>query len=175
MQKRIIVFALLCFSLLLTACEEVNTEKDTGSDGIETDKAKKLVTDFVEEVYTVEEPLPQDAEPEEMLDIGESVRDDLTEEEWEELHTKRFFLIPYEAADHENASLSVKDIQVETDEETEEEVSLTHQFTVVLTNKESDEIREEELSGQITISNTKDGLKISRYYDKALPVELYSP
>ena len=83
--------------------------------------------------------------------------------------------MPREAAEKQQCTISVHNVEIEISNEGIESVDFDHQFTLEFTDEKGNEIHTVEMNGQMTVSKTDDGLKISRYYDSEFPVEMLNP
>jgi len=115
---------------------------------------------------------------ESLIDAQEEFLSYLTEDEFEELANRRFFLMPLEAASVQNSTISVQNIELEQydrDQDESNSIDFDHSFTLIFTDQEGNEIDEVEIKGQMTIVETENGLKIDRYYDSEIPMDMLNP
>jgi hypothetical protein len=172
------LFVLLCYSvallLFVTAC------KDTGSDDTTNfkDSAVDLGEEFINELYIVDELNFDFEDIELMLDYSNAYSTYLTEEEFEDLSAKRFFIIPQEVADKQNKTITVQNIKFEKYNEDQEEsgsIDLEQTFTLVFTDQEGNTVDELDIKGQMTVVDTENGVKIDRYHDGQTLVDMLYP
>ena len=130
------------------------------------DNANNFGQEFINDLYTIDNQSVdiKDMSVEELIDFQNSFSSYFTKKEFENLETIRFFTIPLEVANKLNNNISVQDISIE---KTEDEQNFEHTFTLVFIDEDGNKVDEEEMKGQMTIIDTKDGLKIDRYYDAA--------
>src|SRR5699024_692272 len=104
-------------------------------------------------------------------------KSNFTEDEYETLNNKRFFLMPQEVAAKQENTIDVKDIELEASDDSEEDDSIEfeHAFTLIFKDEDGKEVDNTELAGQMVIENMDDDLIISRYYDEGIPNELLQP
>ena len=171
------LFVLLYYSVallfLVSACG--NTEDDSSDF---TDTAVGLGEEFIKELYIIDDPSFDFDSSESMIDAQNEFSSYLTEKEFEELAVRRFFLMPLEAASKQNSTIAVQNIEFEQydrDQEESNSLDFDHSFTLIFTNQEGNEVAEIEIKGQMTIVDTENGLKIDRYYDGEIPVDMLSP
>ena len=172
------VFVSFCYSiallLLVTACG--NTETDTSD---LTKSAEELGEEFIEELYSVDDTnFDYDSmDVESLINIQNDFSSYLTEKEWEELASKRFFLMPLEAASNLNSTITVQQIEFEntTHEQEENSLNFDHSFTLLFHDLEGNEVDEVKINGQMTVIYTENELKIDRYYDSEIPNEILYP
>lgn len=170
---------LACFSILLiyilSACGNVKTNDAPNEEGINEQAARELGKEFIDKLYTVEEANLDLENIEAMLEYQNDFSIYLTDDEFEELASKRFFLIPQEAAEKQQCTISVHNIEIKISNVGKESVDFDHQFILEFTDEKGNEVNTIEMNGQMTVSKTDDGLKISRYYDSEFPVEMLNP
>ncbi|HLR68406.1 MAG TPA: hypothetical protein VK105_14975 [Virgibacillus sp.] len=181
------LFVLLCYSVallfLVSACG--NTEDDSSDF---TDSAVELGEEFIKELYIIDDPSFEFDSSESMIDAQNEFSSYLTEKEFEELAIRRFFLMPLEAASKQNSTIAVQNIEFEqydrdpdvtveeyNDRAESESLDFNHSFTLIFTDQEGNEVEEVKIKGQMTVVDTEDGLKIDRYYDSEIPVDLLYP
>ncbi|AVQ97691.1 hypothetical protein OBCHQ24_00955 [Oceanobacillus iheyensis] len=172
------LFLLLCYSvallLFVTAC------KDTGADDSSNfkDTAVELGEEFIKELYTVDELNFDFEDTDLMLDYSNAYSTYLTEEEFEDLSAKRFFIIPQEVANKQNRTITVQNIKFERDDGDQEEsnsIDLEQTFTLIFTDQEGNTVDEVDMKGQMTVVDTENRLKIDRYYDGQTLVDMLYP
>ncbi|MGP4066911.1 hypothetical protein ACTWPF_18650 [Oceanobacillus sp. M65] len=172
------LFLLLCYSvallLFVTAC------KDTGADDSSNfkDTAVELGEEFIKEFYTVDELNFDFEDTDLMLDYSNAYSTYLTEEEFEDLSAKRFFIIPQEVANKQNRTITVQNIKFERDDGDQEEsnsIDLEQTFTLIFTDQEGNTVDEVDMKGQMTVVDTENRLKIDRYYDGQTLVDMLYP
>ena len=173
------LFVLLCSSVallfLVSAC---NTTEDNSSNF--TDSAVAFGEGFIKETYSIDEAKPDynDMSAESLIDAQEEFSSFLTEDEFEELANRRFFLMPLEAASVQNSTISVQNIelkQYDRDQDESNSIDFDHSFTLIFTDQEGNEVDEVEIKGQMTIVETENGLNIDRYYDSEIPMDMLNP
>lgn len=156
------LFVLLCCSVsllfLVSACE--NKE----------DNAVEIGEKFIKELYNVGNSSVDlnKMNAEQLIDKQSEFSIYFTEEEFEDLANKRFFLIPQEVGSKQNNTISVQNIKFEKYEQGQSEsesLDFNHSFTLIFTDPEGNEADKAKMKGQMTIVNTENGLKIDRYYD----------
>ncbi|WP_106495773.1 hypothetical protein [Lentibacillus sp. Marseille-P4043] len=152
------LFVLLCCSVsllfLVSACEN------------QEDAATELGEKFIKELYSVDDP-SVDAKKmgiEELMDFQDNFSSYFTKKEFEDLEKIRFFTIPQEVANKLNNKISVQRISIK---KSDGDQNFEHTFTLIFTDQDGNKVDEEEMKGQMTIVDTKNGLKIDRYYDGA--------
>lgn len=170
------LFVLLCYSvallLLVSACE--NTEDDPSDF---TDSAVELGEEFIKELYTIDDPSLDynGMSVESLIAAQNEFSPYLTEKEFEGLANKRFFLMPLEAASKQNNTISVQNIEFEKtsgDSKESDSLDFDHSLTLVFKDQEGNKVDEVKIKGQMTVVDTDNGLKINRYYDSEIPVEM---
>lgn len=159
------LFILSCcsvaFLFLVTACENKDPE------------AQQLGEKFIKELYKMDDPNVDISRmsTEQLIESQNKFSTYFTEQEFTNLTTKRFFLIPLEAASKQNSKISVQNISLKKAVQNQKEgnpLDFDHTFTLIFTDQDGNKIDEEEIKGQMSIVDTKNGLKIDRYYDEAL-------
>ncbi|CDO05149.1 hypothetical protein BN988_03735 [Oceanobacillus picturae] len=113
-----------------------------------------------------------------MLDYSNAYSTYLTEEEFEDLSAKRFFIIPQEVANKQNSTITVQNIKFEKygeDQEESDSIDFEQTFTLVFTDQEGNTVDEVELKGQMKVVDTENGLKIDRYHDGQTLVDMLYP
>lgn len=176
MRKLFNPFLGLCFLLfLLSACSSMEEETPNFPD-----LAMNLSEEFIDTLYTVDDAdfVTENSSAEEIIDIQNEYKPYLTGDEFEELSAKRLLSLPEEVASQLKNTISVEKIELEHNQQTEDEkdsVDLNHSFTLVFKDETENKVDEIELTGQMTVIDTKDGLKISRYHDTDELVEMYAP
>ncbi len=86
--------------------------------------------------------------------------------------------MPEEVASKLENSISVENLELEQyDREGAEEdsVDFNHSFTLLFRDKEGNDVEETELNGQMTVLDTEDGLRISRYHDNKKLIKMLYP
>lgn len=173
------VFVLCCYAvallLMISACG--NTEDDashSADDGVDLGK------EFIEALYNIDDPSVDynDMSIEATIAAQHEFSSYFTEEEFEALANKRFFLMPQEAALTQDSTISVENIVFEPysrDETKSDSFDFEHSFTLLFTDQKGNEVDEVELEGQMTIVDTENGWVIERYYDSEIPAELLYP
>ena len=165
------VFVLICCSIALlflgSACES------------KEDDAVELGEKFIKELYNVDDP-NMDANKmstEQLIEVQSEFSTYFTEKEFNELSSKRLFLIPTEVAFGLNNTISVQNIVLKEDRDQGKGESLyfDHSFTLIFTNQDERKVDELEIRGQMTIVDTEDGLKIDRYYDGKNLMDMLNP
>ncbi|WP_099159592.1 hypothetical protein [Virgibacillus ndiopensis] len=157
------LFVLFCYSvallLLVSACE--NSEDDSSDF---TDSAVELGEEFIKELYNVDDPSVDVKNFEKLMDLQDNFSSYFTKKEFEDLEKIRFFTIPQEVANKLNNKISVQNISIK---KSDGDQNFEHTFTLIFTDQDGNKVDEEEMKGQMTIVDTKNGLKIDRYYDGA--------
>jgi len=130
------------------------------------DNANNLGQKFINDLYIIDDQSVdiKDMSVEELIDFQNSFSSYFTKKEFENLEKIRFFTIPLEVANKLNNKISVQDISIE---KSDGDQNFEHTFTLVFTDQDGNKVDEEEIKGQMTIIDTKNGLKIARYYDAA--------
>lgn len=168
MRNVFLIPCILLFLFMLSAC----SEKAGGKDILNETDAANLGKEFIEQIYNIElDGLIDMNDPEPMLEYQNEFADYLTEDEFEDLFNRRFFLIPQEAAERQNSSIAVNDIEFELTKKEEESMAFDLSFIIEFT----DINQEENITGQMTVSKTDDSLRISRYYDQSIRSDLFVP
>jgi len=165
---------LSCYSSILLIVSACGNTMDTTLE----DKAIEHGKEFITELYTINESDFDFEDVEATLNLQEEFLPYFTDEEFENLKTKRFFIMPQEAANAQDSTISVGQIELdpyERDDTDSGVVDMEHEFTLVLTDEDETEVEEFEITGQMTVIETEDGLKIDRYHDSKIPVEIISP
>ncbi|HLR60496.1 MAG TPA: hypothetical protein VK094_08510 [Pseudogracilibacillus sp.] len=171
MRKLFSPFVGLCLLFfLLSACSSMEEATD----------AMDLSEEFIDTLYTVDNAdfVTGKTSAEEIIDIQNEYKPYLTEDEFEELSAKRLLSLPNEIASQLKNTISVEKIELEHNQQTEDEkdsVDLNHSFTLVFKDEAENKVDKIEMTGQMTVIETKDGPKISRYHDTDELVEMYAP
>ena len=180
-MRKLFLFA--CFSivlLLISACgneeKQEDVEAETESTDI-SDSAREFGEKFIKALYTIEDTDFDLENPENMQAYQDEFASYFTEDEFEALNNKRFFIMPQEVAAKQENTIEVKDIKLEASDNSEEDDSIEfeHAFTLIFKDEDGKEVDNAELAGQMVIENIDDDLKISRYYDEGIPNELLQP
>lgn len=153
MRKFLLLLCTIGLLFLISACN--NHEAN----------ANDLGQKFINDLYTIDDQSGDitDMSVEELIDFQNSYSSYFTKKEFENLEKIRFFTIPLEVANKLNNKISVQDIFIEKIDDQ----NFEHTFTLVFTDQDGNKVDEEEMKGQMTIIDTKNGLKIDRYYDAA--------
>lgn len=165
------VFVLICCSIallfLVSACES------------KEDNAVELGEEFIKELYNVDDPNVDTKEmsTEQLIEVQSEFSTYFTEKGFNELSSKRLFLIPTEVASGLNNTISVQNIALKEDRDQEKGESLYFDpsFTLVFTDQDGKKVDELEIKGQMIIVDTEDGLKIDRYYDGENLMDMLNP
>ena len=170
MRKLFVLFCyLVALLLFVSAC---------GNNSDFTDSAVELGEEFIEELYNVDD-LGFDLEDvDSMIAHQNEFSSFFTEDEFEDLSTNRFFLMPLEAANNQNSTISVENIafvRYDRDQVEKDALDFEHSFNLLFIDQEGNEVDEIEMNGQMTVVDSKDGLKINRYHDSEIPIELLNP
>lgn len=160
MQKKFSLLFFTVFSLLLiTACENEmkNPEINIGEK-------------FIKELYNIDKPSIDidNSSPEELIEFQNKFSSYFTKEEFTNLANIRFFLIPQEVSNKQNIKISVEDISFiknDNNQKEKKETDFDFTFTLILKNQNEDKIDEIEINGQMSIIESNNKFKISRYYD----------
>ncbi len=167
MRKLFVLMSCFVFVILLSGCD--NNE----------DNAVKLGEEFIKKLYTVDDP---DRNVNKMstrkhLEFQDGFSPYLTKDEFHKLIMERAFLTPREVAFWLNNTISIQNISLEEYSGLEKRESLyfNHSFTVIFTNQDGNKVEEEEITGEMTIIDTDDGLKIDRYYDDKNLMNMLNP
>ncbi|MEI3607675.1 hypothetical protein SPD48_18485 [Pseudogracilibacillus sp. SE30717A] len=84
--------------------------------------------------------------------------------------------MPQDAANKQNETISVKQIEIEKYGGAEEDtINFNHRFTIEFKDMKGITVDEVDMNGQMTVVKTADSLKIARYYDSHIPLEKLSP
>ncbi|HLQ96980.1 MAG TPA: hypothetical protein VK108_11515 [Pseudogracilibacillus sp.] len=161
--------------LVFSACgndeenEDIDLEKE----------AEEISVEFLDTLYNVEEShfVDENDTVEEVADYFEQQVDEyevyFTEEELEELTNTRFFSKPDEAASKQEATITMKNLEVDAEETNEEgEWEFEHTFTLIFEDESGEEIKSADMSGQITVVEDTGDMKIDRYYDNGFPEDM---
>lgn len=157
--------------LFVSAC---SNEKNSSDAAIEYGK------EFIEKLYTIDAPT---VDVEEMginffLDYQNEFSPYLIKNEFDEMASKRLFILPLEIASNQNSTITVQNIhfeKYERDNAEENSLDFKHSFTLKFTNLDDNSEEEIEMTGQMTIMNEENELKIYRYYDSGIPAEMLNP
>ncbi|MGY0692349.1 hypothetical protein ACW2QC_06065 [Virgibacillus sp. FSP13] len=154
MRKLFVLLCSVALLFLVSACE--NKE----------DNASGVGEEFIKELYNVDDPSVdvKKMSIEEIIDLQDNFSSYFTKKEFEDLKKIRFFTIPQEVANKLNNKISVQNISIK---KSDGDQNFEHTFTLIFTDQEGNKVDEEEMKGQMTIVDTKNGLKIDRYYDGA--------
>lgn len=171
------------FVLLISAC---GNKQDSAPNAEDT--AKDFGKKFIKTLYDVDDPdiyqrnftSTDDAE-----EIADAIKDYqgefslyLTEDELEFLTNSRFLFMPLEAAGNLNNTINVQNItfdKYDADQAEGDAFKFEHSFALVFKDEEGNEVNEVTIEGQMTIIDTDNGLKIDRYYDGGIPMEIIKP
>jgi len=162
---------LSCYALILFIVSACGNTTDATLE----DKAIEHGKEFITELYTIDNADFDFEDVEATLDLQDEFLPYFTDEEFENLAIKRFFIMPQEAANAQDSTISVKEMELESyerDDVDEDAVNVEHEFTLVLTDQDGNEVEEFDITGQMTVIETEDGLKIDRYHDSKIPVEM---
>lgn len=181
-MRKLLLF--VCFSIVLlfiSACGNEEKSKEDSSAELEStdisDSAREFGEKFIKVLYTIEDTDFDLDDPENMQEYQDEFASYFTEDEFEALNNKRFFLMPQEVAAKQENTIDVKDIELEAsdDSEGDDSIEFEHSFTLIFKDEDGKEVDNAELAGQMVIENMDDDLKISRYYDEGIPKELLHP
>ena len=183
MRKLFLLLCTVAVVMLTSACGG----KDEKTTDVE-DAAGELGKEFVEKLYTVDDPSFYQEHVESTNDVTEiaqsinKVHDKfvpyLTEEAFDSMANPRFFLLPLEAASKQNMTISARDIKLvpyENEHSDSDSIDFEHSITLIFSDSEDNKTNEVELTGQMTVVDTDDGLKISRYHDSKIPEKMFNP
>jgi len=166
-EKLVVSFIWLLLIVSIGACSHADDQLEQ--------EAMEVGEAFLETLYH-EDDTEFDTEDIEMINEIEDEYDEyLTEDELDELITRRFLLIPKEVAAHQHWMIEIENIEWDTDEKDDKEIDFEHTFTLIFTDEAGKTVKEEEINGQMTVVETDEGPKISRYHDTALPDKLLFP
>ncbi|HEX7063849.1 MAG TPA: hypothetical protein VF199_02170 [Bacillales bacterium] len=101
----------------------------------------------------------------------------LTEKAFDNLSANRIFRIPGEAALNQKSNISVQKITFDQTEESKQDNSINFNYRMKLAfqNEQGKITHNISLKGQITLTRTKEGWKISRDWNERMPQELVYP
>ena len=164
-------FVLMCCSIallfLVSACES------------KKDNAVELGEEFIKELYNVDDPNvnANEMSTEQLIEVQSEFSTYFTEKGFNELSSKRLFLIPTEVAFGLNNTIFVQHIALKEDRDQAKGKSLyfDHSSTLIFTDQDGKKVDEVEIKGQMTIVDTEDGLKIDRYYDGENLMDMLDP
>src|SRR5690625_1254198 len=124
---------------------------------------------FIKELYNVDEPSVDinDSSPEDLIEFQNKFSSYFTEDEFTNLASIRFFLLPQEVSNKQNSKISVENISFtkRTDHQNESTTNFDFTFTLISTNHNQYIIDKFEVKGQMSIIESNNELKINRYYD----------
>ena len=181
-MRKLLLF--VCFSIVLlfmSACgNEEKSKEDSSAEQESTDisdSAREFGEKFIKALYTIEDTDFDLENPENMQAYQDEFASYFTEDEFEALNNKRFFIMPQEVAAKQKNTIDVKDITLEASDDSKEDDSIEfeHAFTLIFKDEDGKEVDNAELAGQMVIENMDDDLIISRYYDEGIPNELLQP
>ncbi|MFD2209671.1 hypothetical protein ACFSMW_08100 [Virgibacillus halophilus] len=147
---------------IVAACENRDAPPNFTSDAV------KLGEQFLKEVYTVDDPDFDFDNIELINDVQNRFSTYFTKKEFANLAATRFFLLPKQVANKQNNTISVQSIALDKYDGNQEEsnsLDFDHSFTLIFTDRAGNEIDKVKMKGQMTVIDTKNGLKIDRYYD----------
>ena len=157
----------MMFTLLLVGCSD---DEEMKNGVTELEEAHDFAEAFLTKFYDTENVTVDLENPDEMIDYMNEFKAYLTEEEFDELNTTRQFLIPLEITEARNSPLTIKDMDVAAESETDDEIKAT--FTVQLASLQDEASGDIEVKGDMTIEREEDDkLMISRYYHNGLPLD----
>lgn len=173
-MRKPIIF--MCYAMILllfvSACSKT---EDATSD--HTDAAVELGTEFIEKLYNVDGNDFDSDDENSIIETQNEFSSYLTKEEFEDLSVRRFLTLPRQVASEESMIISVEDIKFEQNEDDKtddkkDSNDFNHSFTLILKNEKSEQMEELEIDGQMSVEDTEDGWKISKYYDTGITNEL---
>ena len=155
----ILLFCAIISLLLITACGDEKENPEI-----------KLGEKFIKELYNVDDPSINinNISIKELIEFQNEFSSYFTEKEFKSLANIRFFLLPLETSSKENSKISVENISFTKSNDNQKEEKTTDfdfTFTLILTNQNENKVDEIEVKGQMSIIESKNGLKINRYYD----------
>lgn len=170
------IFSLFSYFIALLLFVSACGKKEEGSFNI-TESAAELGKEFINKLYSVEYPSSNyyEMSVNSRMDAQNEFSSYFTEEEFKGLANQRVFLMPLEAATKQNSTISVQDITFDNYKLKSEQIDFDHSFTLILTDTEGNETAEIEINGQMTVVDSKNGLKIDRYYDSQIPKDMLVP
>lgn len=167
MRRLLILMGCSVFLILLSGCTD------------EKNDAVELGEEFIKALYTVDnlEMNVSEMSTEQHIEFQDEFSFYLTNKAIQDLAIERVLLTPREAAQFLNNTISVQNISLREDsvQGKDESFYFDYSFTLVFTDEDGKKVDEKEIKGQMTITNTDDGLKIQRYLDNAKLMDMLNP
>ncbi|WP_066299192.1 hypothetical protein [Bacillus sp. FJAT-29937] len=136
---------------------------------VKNEDVEKLVKEYKTEQYHITDP----ANPPTGIEIGEKVKKYLSEDAFAKLNANRVFQLAPKFAKQTNKTIELEDIVLEKIKE-HDDGRIDYKYTLKLKvsyeqPNESYEIFDKE--GQLSVSNTNEGLKITRDWEQQTQIE----